>query len=41
MVETFNDEYISSVQYTVLPVMESIAMFQKGVRDEDRGKSYF
>ena len=39
--ETFNDEFISEMQWTILPLMEQIALFKCKVTDKDRGKSYF
>ena len=39
--ETFNDNFVSLIQGTILPIMENIGMFDYLTKDEDRGKYYF
>jgi len=39
--ETFNDDFISDMQWSILPLMEQISLYKCKVPAEDRGKTYF
>lgn len=41
LVETFNDDFISSIQINILPILEQIAIYKLEEKSEDRGKTYF
>lgn len=39
--ETFNDEFISNCQSTILARFEEIAVFNKDFKDDNRGRFLF
>jgi hypothetical protein len=39
--ESFDDEFVSQAQYSILPEMEVLGGFRKEDKDDDRGRIYF
>ena len=40
-IEVFNDEFISEVQHSLLPLLEKIAVYKAGNNNPDRGSTIF